>query len=75
MCLFRLRRTPTFVLFNTVMPSTILFLLEALVFLIPIENGEKLSLGVTLMLSITVFQLVITDYVPKNSQFFPLMCK
>ena len=60
---------------NVVLPCFLLFILETLVFSVPVESGEKLSLGVTLMLSITVFQLVIMDHIPKNSHFFPLLGK
>ena len=48
--------------------------MEVLVFIIPVEAGEKISLAITLTLSITVFQLVIADNLPATSDYFPLMC-
>ena len=64
-----------FILFNVAAPCLVLFMLELLVFCIPTEAGEKISLGITLMLSLTVFHLVIQDSMPATSDYFPLLCK
>jgi len=64
-----------FVLFNVIVPILLLFMLELLVFWIPSEAGEKISLGMTLMLSLTVFQLVIKESMPVSSDYFPYLCK
>ena len=72
---FKLQRKPQYVIINTIIPVFLISLLELLVFCIPVEAGEKVSLGVTLMLSLTVFQLVIQSTMPETSDFVPVVCK
>lgn len=48
-------------------PSTILTLLAFTVYFMPPECGEKLSLGVSILLGLTVFQMVVTNTLPETS--------
>ena len=50
-----------------------LSLLMELMFLLPPEAGEKVSLGITVLLAFTVFQLVIGDSMPKTSEYLPIL--
>jgi hypothetical protein len=43
------------------------------VFLLPADSGDKVSLGVTVFLAISVFMLVISEKVPVTSQSVPLI--
>ena len=43
------------------------------VFILPPESGEKVSLGVTILLSFSVFQFVIAENTPVNSDCTPLL--
>jgi len=45
------------------------------VYWLPPEAGEKVSLGVTVLLAFSVFQLVISDSTPENSDVTPLLSK
>ena len=47
--------------------------MSVLVFLLPPENGEKVSLGVTILLALSVNMMVIRDYVPANSLQTPVL--
>jgi hypothetical protein len=58
---------------NVVAPSIMLSLLVLMVFRLPPESGEKMSLGVTLLLSYSVFLLMVSDNVPNTSQAVPLI--
>ena len=69
-----LRRKPLFMVMTIVLPSIILSLLVILVFYLPADAGEKLSLGITLLLSFSVFQLLLADLLPKSSDFTPILC-
>ena len=42
-------------------------------FWMPAEAGEKVSLGITVMLAFSVFQLVIAEQTPKTSEFYPVL--
>jgi len=51
-----------------------LLLLRALfVFYLPPDSGEKVSLGITVLLSFSVFLLRISENVPKTSDCIPLI--
>ena len=70
-----LRRKPLFMVMTIVLPSIILSLLVILVFYLPADAGEKLSLGITLLLSFSVFQLLLVDSLPPSSDYTPILCR
>ena len=53
----------------------LLILIGGLVFLLPPESGEKVSLAVTLLLAMTVFLLVVMDNIPSTSEVVPQLGK
>ncbi|XP_060569567.1 neuronal acetylcholine receptor subunit alpha-10-like [Ruditapes philippinarum] len=57
-------RAPTFYFYTMIIPCLWLTILNLLVFLLPAESGDKISLGVTVFLSFSVFMLVISEKVP-----------
>ncbi|KAK7497674.1 hypothetical protein BaRGS_00011069 [Batillaria attramentaria] len=64
---YHLQRRPGFLLLTVISPTVMLSLLSALVFALPVESGEKMSLGVTMMLAF-VFQLsFVTSVLPPSS--------
>ena len=72
--LFVFKRNPTFYVTVIILPSIILGLMSMLSFLIPPHSGDKVSLGVTLLLSLTVELLVISDILPPSSTSdFPII--
>ncbi|KAL8598538.1 hypothetical protein ACOMHN_051326 [Nucella lapillus] len=68
---FLLRRRSTFYVLKFLAPIVILSLLNAFVFFVPAESGEKVSLSVSAMLSLTVFLAYLTDITPSNSDTIP----
>ena len=48
--------------------------INSFVFLLPSDSGERIGFSTTIMLSITVFLEVISDYVPNTSSPLPLLC-
>ncbi len=42
-------------------------------FWMPCDAGEKVSLGITVLLAFSVFQLVIAESTPKTSDYFPVI--
>lgn len=42
-------------------------------FILPQESGEKISLGITVLLSYVVFMLMVAETVPKNSDTIPIL--
>ena len=70
-----LSRNPTYFVLNTVVPCVIVTLLSILVFALPTESGEKVSLSVTVLLSYTVLLLIISDVSPRNGDNVPILSK
>lgn len=50
-----MKRRPLFYVFNMILPSILITIVGFLGFLIPPDSGEKVSMGVTTLLSMTVF--------------------
>jgi nicotinic acetylcholine receptor len=50
-----------------------LSVLTCLTFYLPTESGEKVSLGLTVLLAFSVFMLLIAESMPATSEFIPLI--
>ncbi|KAI8519717.1 Carboxylesterase 5A [Branchiostoma belcheri] len=57
-------RIPTFHFCTTLSPVIILTLLMCITFVLPIEKGDRLSYGMTILLSMVVSLVFITDVLP-----------
>jgi len=61
-------RRPQFFLFNYIQPAVLINILALFVFLIPPESGEKITLGISTMLNMTVFLMTVTSGIPPTDQ-------
>ena len=64
---FTLKRKVLFYVVNIILPIVLLSLMNCLVFLLPVESGEKMTVSVTVFLSFAVFMSLIKDSLPQNS--------
>ncbi|KAM6439952.1 neuronal acetylcholine receptor subunit alpha-9 [Liasis olivaceus] len=69
-----LKRKSTFYIFNLLLPCLLISFLAPLGFYLPADSGEKVSLGVTVLLALTVFQLMVAESMPP-SENVPLIGK
>ncbi|XP_029643728.2 neuronal acetylcholine receptor subunit alpha-10 [Octopus sinensis] len=69
----RLSRKPAIQLLNLIYPCMIISGITLIGFFLPPESGEKVSVSVTVLLSLAVFQLVITENLPPNSDSLPYL--
>ncbi|XP_072550436.1 neuronal acetylcholine receptor subunit alpha-9-II [Salminus brasiliensis] len=69
-----LKRRSSFYIFNLLLPCFLISFLAPLGFYLPADSGEKVSLGVTVLLALTVFQLVVAESMPP-SESVPLIGK
>ncbi|XP_068884165.1 neuronal acetylcholine receptor subunit alpha-10 [Aphelocoma coerulescens] len=69
-----LRRRASFYIFNLLLPCIMVSFLAPLGFYLPADSGEKVSLGVTVLLALTVFQLLVAESMPP-SESVPLIGK
>ena len=70
-----LKRIPTYFVMNVVIPSVLITFLSMVVFWLPYESGEKVSLGITVLLSFFVVLLMISDVTPQNGNHLPILCE
>ncbi|XP_048225040.1 neuronal acetylcholine receptor subunit alpha-5-like [Perognathus longimembris pacificus] len=68
-----LRRRPLFYALFLLAPCAGLALLTVAVFYLPASEGEKLSLSTSVLVSLTVFLLVIAEIIPSSSTAIPLV--
>ena len=70
-----LKRHPFYYIVNIILPCALMASVSLLSFVLPPASGERISLQVTVMLSLAVFQLMITGLVPVTSKNTPVMSK
>lgn len=73
-----MQRKSLYYVINVLLPVLMLSLLELLIFILPPESGEKVSLGITMitiMLGFSVFSLLIEESVPNSSEATPIIGK
>lgn len=70
-----IRRRVLYYLFNLLIPCFLISTMTLLVFLLPPDSGEKLTLCVTILLSLMVFLLLVAETMPATSDAVPLIGK
>ncbi|TKC37055.1 hypothetical protein EI555_007420 [Monodon monoceros] len=70
-----IRRRTLYYGLNLLIPCVLISALALLVFLLPADSGEKISLGITVLLSLTVFMLLVAEIMPATSDSVPLIGK
>ncbi|XP_072320784.1 neuronal acetylcholine receptor subunit alpha-7-like [Eucyclogobius newberryi] len=70
-----MRRRTLFYGLNLLIPCILISTLAMLVFLLPADSGEKISLGITVLLSLTVFMLMVAEIMPATSDSVPLIAQ
>ncbi|XP_062583247.1 neuronal acetylcholine receptor subunit alpha-3-like [Saccostrea cucullata] len=68
-----LERKFLYFVINMLAPILLLSLLNPLVFVLPIESGERVSYAITIFLSFAVFMTLLSDNIPKSSEPMSLM--
>ncbi|XP_064596453.1 neuronal acetylcholine receptor subunit alpha-10-like [Liolophura sinensis] len=63
-----LRRRITYYIMNIIIPCIVLSVLCLAGFLLPAESGEKVTLGLSVLLTLTVFMLMVADKTPQTSE-------
>lgn len=66
-----LNRKPAFYVTNIITPSIMITVLVVLGFILPVSSGEKVSLEITVMLAMSVFQLLVADNLPPSADSTP----
>lgn len=70
-----IRRKALFYIVNFIAPPVTILLLSLLLFLIPPEVGKRMEAGINLLLSLSVYLLLVNSKMPSTSTDFPLLTK
>ena len=68
-----IRRKPLFFLLYMIFPVCAVVFLSLLGFVIPPESGERIGFGVTILLTMGVYLMVISEDLPKTAHSAPLI--
>ncbi|XP_072040508.1 neuronal acetylcholine receptor subunit alpha-9-like isoform X3 [Amphiura filiformis] len=68
-----LKRLPEYYITTLIIPCIMLSILNLLTFILPTASGEKVSLGITNLLALVLFQQVISNLLPPTSHNIPII--
>ncbi|WAR08177.1 ACHA6-like protein [Mya arenaria] len=68
-----LKRKSAYMVLNVLMPILFLSLLNALVFWLVPESGERIGYCITTLLAIAVYMTIVMDYLPQSSDPVPFI--
>ena len=64
----KMKRRPAFAVINILLPMVFMVVLNLLVFILPVDSGERVSYSITVLLAIAVFLTLVGDNLPKTSK-------
>ncbi|XP_074605445.1 acetylcholine receptor subunit alpha-like [Brevipalpus obovatus] len=70
-----MRRKTLFYTVNLIIPVVGISFLTLLVFCLPSDSGEKVTLAISILISLTVFFLLLVEIIPASSLVVPLLGK
>ena len=70
-----IQRRILYYVLNILFPCFWLNILSVLTFCLPPDAGEKITLSITVLLSYSVFMLLVAESMPPTSEFVPLIGK
>lgn len=70
-----LRRKTLFYTVNLIIPCVNISFLAVLVFYLPSDSGEKITLGISILVALLVFYLLLIELIPPTSLVIPLLGK
>lgn len=68
-----MRRRRLYYVMNILFPCIWLNILSLLSFCLPPDSGEKITLGITVLLSYSVFMLLVAEKMPPTSECMPII--
>ena len=63
-----IERRSLFYTLNLILPVFLITFLAVMTFILPSQSGERMGVSLTLMLTVTVFMLLIAEMIPESSK-------
>lgn len=70
-----LRRKPLFYITNIIIPCVLIALLGICVFCLPADAGEKVTLSISILVTIVVYMILVSKMLPAGTKSIPLLSK
>ncbi|KAL1006558.1 hypothetical protein UPYG_G00073790 [Umbra pygmaea] len=70
-----IKRKPLFYIINIIIPCVLISFMASLVYYLPADSGEKMTLSISVLLAQSVFLLLISQRLPETSMAIPLIVK
>ncbi|KAG9283427.1 acetylcholine receptor subunit delta isoform X1 [Astyanax mexicanus] len=70
-----IKRKPLFYIVNIIIPCVLISFMASLVYYLPADSGEKMTLSISVLLAQSVFLLLISQRLPETSMAVPLIVK
>uniref|UniRef100_A0A6Q2Z8G3 Cholinergic receptor, nicotinic, delta (muscle) n=1 Tax=Esox lucius TaxID=8010 RepID=A0A6Q2Z8G3_ESOLU len=70
-----IKRKPLFYIVNIIIPCVLISFMASLVYYLPADSGEKMTLSISVLLAQSVFLLLISQRLPETSMAIPLIVK
>ncbi|XP_043926605.1 acetylcholine receptor subunit delta isoform X2 [Protopterus annectens] len=70
-----IKRKPLFYIINIIIPCILISFLASLVYYLPADSGEKMTMSVSVLLAQAVFLLLVSQRLPATSFAVPLIIK
>lgn len=70
-----IKRKPLFYIVNIIIPCVLISFMASLVYFLPADSGEKMTLSISVLLAQSVFLLLISQRLPETSMAVPLIVK
>nr|XP_054592119.1 acetylcholine receptor subunit delta [Nothobranchius furzeri] len=70
-----IKRKPLFYIVNIIIPCVLISFMASLVYYLPADSGEKMTLSISVLLAQSVFLLLISQRLPETSMSVPLIVK
>ena len=74
-CAVELRRKPAYYVMHLILPVVTMSIVSMFVFALPVESGEKISLGISVLISYSVLTLLVANHMPTNADAIPVLCR
>ncbi|VDD74036.1 unnamed protein product [Mesocestoides corti] len=68
-----LRRKPLFYITNLIIPCILIVLLSVCVFYLPTNAGEKITLSISILVTLVVYMILVSKILPSGPKTIPLL--